>query len=88
MDVPVFVSKKDLELIHVKKLAHCFQKHQLSDEDARQLEKDMEALNRLKTRGLISNYETLRCEKRIYKKYQALVLQYGHQARELDCEQK
>ncbi|AMO55664.1 hypothetical protein [Endozoicomonas montiporae] len=81
MDVPVFATKRDLDLIHVRKLAKNFRKDQLSDADGEQLAGDLEALNRLKTSSLISNYESIRCEKRIYKRYQALVREYGHKVR-------
>ncbi|UYM14289.1 hypothetical protein [Endozoicomonas euniceicola] len=90
MDVPVFVSQKDLELIHIKKLAHFFRVNRLTDEDAEKLADDLDALNRLKASGLVSTGESLRCEKRIYKRYQALVREYGHQIRKENktCQQK
>ncbi|MCW7555553.1 hypothetical protein NX722_23600 [Endozoicomonas gorgoniicola] len=81
MDIPVFVSKKDLELIHIKKLAHYFRINRLSDADAEQLAADLEAVNRLKDRRLISAGELVNCQKRIYRHYQQLVREYGHQVR-------
>ena len=81
MDIPVFVSKQAIDQVHIKALENCFRKNKLKPEGASELSADLEALKRLEASRLLSNTIAINCKKRIYRRYQDLVRDYGSQMR-------
>ena len=79
MDIPKFVSKKDVDQIHIKALENCFRQNKFKPEGAVELGADLAALKRLEANNLLSEAVVVNCKKRIHRRYQSLVRDYGSQ---------